>query len=189
MNEDGIRSFISIDVEDQGILSGVERVQASLRNVGADLRIVGGLNVHVTLKFLGNLQSNMAGRVGDALDGLNFTPFRLELRGVGAFPNLNRISIVWIGIGAGAGEVEAIYNQVERSMSGLDFTRENRSFNPHITIARVRSARGKEQLAKLLTELQDNPFGSFTVDKVRLKQSILHPNGPEYRTIREVVAK
>ena len=183
-----LRTFISIDVEDPSILSKVQSAQASLRQVGADLKIVGGQNVHVTMKFLGDVQRGMLSQVGQALDKLKFSPFTLELKGVGAFPNTNRISIIWIGIGMGAVEVERIYDQVESELSILGFKRENRSFNPHITIARVRSGRRRDELAGFVTKLSDNSFGSFKAEKVSLKQSILRPSGPEYRTLHEVRA-
>ncbi len=183
--QDEIRCFISIDVEDPKILSGVRAVQNSLRDVGADLRIVGGENVHVTLKFLGNVQPEILSNVKNILSGLRFSPFTLELKGAGAFPNLNRISIIWVGIGTGAGEVEAIYDQVEEGMSGLGFAKENRRFNPHITVARVRTGRKREELARLLADLTENSFGSFIAEKVRLKQSILRLGGAEYHTLYE----
>ena len=186
--QEEIRCFISIDVEDSKILSGVQAIQSSLRNVGADLRIVGGGNVHVTLKFLGSVRPEMLSRVKNVLDGLRFSPFVLELKGAGAFPSMSRISIIWVGIGTGAGEVERIYDQVEDGMTGLGFARENRRFNPHITIARVRTGRKREELAKLLAGLTENSFGSFTAENVRLKQSILRPGGPEYRTLFEATA-
>src|SRR2546425_332284 len=88
--QEEIRSFISIDVEDPKILSGVRAVQSSLRNVGADLKIVGGENVHVTLKFLGNVPPEMLSKIGEVLSGLKFSPFTLELSGVGAFPSMIR---------------------------------------------------------------------------------------------------
>jgi 2'-5' RNA ligase len=113
----------------------------------------------------------------------------LELKGVGAFPSLSRISIIWVGIGTGGDDVEKIYDQVEDGMSGLGFARENRRFNPHITIARVRTGRKREELARLLGELTENSFGNFLAERVRLKQSILRPGGPEYRTLYEAKAQ
>jgi len=184
--QEEIRSFISIDVEDPKILSGVRLVQSSLRNVGADLKIVGGENVHVTLKFLGNVPPEMLSKIGEVLSGLKFSPFTLELRGVGAFPSMSRITIIWVGIGTGAVDVENIYDQVEEGTSKLGFARETRRFSPHITIARVRTGRKREELAKLLEELTENSFGSFIAHSVRLKQSILRPGSPEYHTLYEV---
>src|SRR5437879_8595527 len=91
--QEEIRSFISIDVEDPKILSGVRAVQSSLRNVGADLKIVGGENVHVTLKFLGNVPPEMLSKIGEVLSGLKLSLFTLESSGVGAFPSMSRITI------------------------------------------------------------------------------------------------
>ena len=99
---------------------------------------------------------------------------------------MSRITIIWVGIGTGVVEVENIYDQVEEGMSKLGFARETRRFSPHITIARVRTGRKREELAKLWEELTENSFGSFIAHSVRLKQSILRPGSPEYHTLYEV---
>src|SRR2546428_12218985 len=156
--QEEIRSFISIDVEDPEILSGVRAVQSSLRNVGADLKIVGGENVHVTLKFLGNVPPEMLPKIGEVLSGLKFSPFTLELSGVGAFPSMSRITIIWVGIGTGAAEVENIYDQVEEGMSKLGFARETRRFSPYITIACGRTGGKREEFGKFSGVLSQECF-------------------------------
>src|SRR5207248_1641806 len=69
---------------------------------------------------------------------------------------------------------------------GVGFRRENRPFSPHITIARVRSGRKRDEIANFLHHLIDESFGTITVEKVRLKQSILSSSGPKYSTLLEV---
>ncbi len=189
MNGQELRCFISIDVEDPAILARISAVQSSLANLGADLKIVDSGNVHVTLKFLGNVRAELLPELENALGKIKFSPFTLELKGVGAFPSLSRINVIWVGIGAGATEVERIYDQVEERMASVGFKREGRGFNAHITVARTRSGRKKEETAGLLTQMEDAVFGSFQADRVRLKRSILNPSGPEYSTLYETLGR
>ena len=169
-----------------GKISGVQR---SLVGLGADLKIVDSGSVHVTLKFLGNVSEARLPELKSALEKVSFSPFTLELKGVGAFPSLSRINVVWVGIGLGEQEVEKIYDQVEDGMASLGFAREGRRFNAHITIARARSGRKREELAKILERFRDESFGGFTANGLRLKRSILKPSGPDYSTLYEITGK
>jgi 2'-5' RNA ligase len=99
------------------------------------------------------------------------------------------MTVIWVGVNEGWSQVEQIYEQVEKLLSPLGFRQENRPFSPHITIARVRSGRKRDEMANFLQHLNDESFGSFTVDKVRLKQSILSSSGPKYSTLLEIPAQ
>jgi len=89
-------------------------------------------------------------------------------------------------VNEGWSQVEQIYEQVEKLLSGLGFRREHRPFSPHITIARVRSGRKRDEVASFLQRLTEESFGTITVDKIRLKQSILSSSGPKYSTLLEI---
>jgi len=184
-----IRSFISVDLEDEKILSQVESIMSSLSSLGGDLKPVERENIHLTLKFLGNVSASKLEEIRSALEQVVFPPFSLEIRGAGAFPNLKRMNIVWIGIGEGWSQVELIYEQTEKLLHQLGFSRETRAFSPHITVARVRSGRKRDEIAAFLSNLTDESFGTFTVENVRLKQSILSPSGPRYSTLFEAPAR
>jgi len=186
LSENQVRSFISIDVEDQRILSHVTSILSSLQALGGDLKPVERENIHLTLKFLGNLPLPRLEEVESSLHQLIFPSFTAEIKGAGAFPNLNHMSVIWVGVNEGWNRVEQIYEQVEKLLSALGFRRENRPFSPHITIARVRSGRKRDEIANFLRSLGDESFGTIIVDKVRLKQSILSGSGPKYSTLLEV---
>jgi len=143
-------------------------------------------NIHLTLKFLGNVPTPRLSEVKSSLQQLIFPLFTAEIKGAGAFPNLNHMNVIWVGVEEGWSQVEQIYEQVEKLLSVLGFRRENRPFSPHITIARVRSGRKRDEIANFLRHLGDESFGTITVDKVRLKQSILSSSGPKYSTLLEV---
>ncbi len=186
LSEEQVRSLISIDLEDQQILSRIASILSSLQSLGGDLKPVERENIHLTLKFLGNVSAPRLGEVKSSLQEVIFSAFTAEIKGAGAFPNLNHMNVIWVGVNEGWSKVEQIYEQVEKLLSSLGFRRENRPFTPHITIARVRSGRKRDEVAKFLQRLTDESFGTITVDKVRLKQSILSSSGPKYSTLLEV---
>ena len=186
MSESQIRSFVSIDIEDPAILSPVTSVTSSLMGLGGDLKPVERENIHLTLKFLGNISQAKLEQVKSALGRVRFHPFTIEIKGAGAFPNTNRINVIWVGIGEGWTEVQKIYEQTEKLFFELGFPRENRNFTPHITIARVKSAKNRHEMAEFLGRLSEKNFGSCKIDSIRLKQSVLSRSGPTYSTLLEV---
>ena len=189
LSEDQARSFISIDLEDRQVLSRIASILSSLQALGGDLKPVEEENVHLTLKFLGNVSTARLAEVKSSLKQLTFPSFTAEIRGAGAFPNLKHMNVIWVGVNEGWTQVEQIYEQVEKLLSGIGFRRENRPFSPHITVARVRSGRNRDEIAHFLRRLGDETFGKITVNKVRLKQSILLSSGPKYSTLLEVPSR
>src|SRR5712692_5342197 len=186
LSEDQLRTFISIDLEDRQILSRIASILSSLQALGGDLKPVERENIHLTLKFLGNVSTHRLAEVKSSLKQLTFPAFTAEIKGAGAFPNLNHMNVIWVGVNEGWSQVEQIYEQVEKLLSSLGFRRENRPFSPHITIARIRSGRNREEIANFLRRLSEESFGTITLDRVRLKQRILSRSGPKYSTLLEV---
>jgi len=189
LSADQIRSFISIDLEDGRILSEVDSVVSTLLRIGGDLKAVERENIHLTLKFLGNVDSAKIDDVKSALSKVRFSPFQLEIKGAGAFPSLGRMNVIWVGLGEGWTQVQQVFEQTEALLSGLGFKRESRGFNPHITIARVRSGRRRDEIADFLRRLEEKSFGTFAAERVRLKQSVLSSSGPKYSILFEIPAQ
>jgi 2'-5' RNA ligase len=181
-----IRSFFSFDIEDQTIIRRLTEVQGMLANTGADLNLVKPQNIHLTVRFLGDISPSMADAIHEEMKQLSFTPFTVELAGLGAFPKLNYPRVVWAGIRKGADELKDVFGQLEPRLRGLGFKPDHKGFSPHLTIARVRSGRNKAQLIKLIRELEDYEFGAIKAECFRLKKSDLTPKGPIYTTLREV---
>jgi 2'-5' RNA ligase len=187
LNESGrIRSFIAFDIEDEGILSQISGIQRELIATGGDLRIVEPKNIHITIRFLGELDTKKLEAVKEVMEKLRFKSFEVELRGLGAFDSLNRIRVVWIGIGRGSKEASEIFEALEPKLRQLGLEPEVRGFSPHLTIARVRSPRRNEALKNLILRNSDRPFGAMRAEILRLKKSTLTPRGPIYTTIAEV---
>jgi 2'-5' RNA ligase len=181
-----IRSFFSFDIEDQTIIRRLTEVQGMLANTGADLKLVKPQNIHLTVRFLGDISPAMVDAIYEEMKQISFAPFEVELRGLGAFPKLSYPRVVWAGIKKGANELTNVFEQLEPRLRGLGFKPDNKGFSPHLTIARVRTGRNKAQLIKLIQELEDYEFGAVKAKWLRLKKSVLTPKGPIYTTLREV---
>ena len=157
-----------------------------LVNTGANLKLVKPQNIHVTMRFLGNISLPMVDLIHEEMKQISFTPFEIELRGLGVFPSLRYARVVWAGIRKGADELVNVFNQLEPRLRRLGFKPDPKGFSPHLTIARVRAGRHKAELVKLVEELVDYEFGVIKADCLRLKRSVLTPKGPFYTTLREV---
>jgi 2'-5' RNA ligase len=183
-----IRSFISVDITDQVLLDKIVKIQQALLETGADLKLVEPENLHLTLRFLGEIPKPTLELVREELKSLRFNQFKLNLQGTGAFPNLRRINVVWIGIKEGEENLKEIAKKVESMLKKLGFPPDPKGFSPHLTIARVRTGKNKDRLVSFIEKFRDYEVGWTTVDSVRLKKSTLTPKGPIYTTIDTVQA-
>jgi 2'-5' RNA ligase len=181
-----IRSFLAFDIQDDRVVRRLAEVQGLLANTGADLKLVKPQNIHVTVRFLGDVSLPMVDAIYKEMKQVSFTPFEVTLRGLGAFPGLSRPRVIWAGIKKGAGELVNVFEQVEPRLRGLGFKPETKGFSPHLTIARVKSGRNKVQLEKIIRELENRDFGILRAECLMLKKSVLTPRGPIYSTLREV---
>jgi 2'-5' RNA ligase len=112
-------------------------------------------------------------------------PFTVRLVGAGAFPNLRRMNVVWVGM-EGAEPLVEIARRLEAGMEPLGYPREGRDFSAHVTVARVKGPRGLDDVRRVLEARARDAFGGASVDRIRLKKSVLTPQGPEYSTVAEV---
>ncbi len=181
-----LRSFIAFDIEDKAIIERLTNAQMELVKTGADLKLVKPENIHITIRFLGNISPGMVEKIFEAMKNVEFKPFRVEIRGLGAFPGLRFPRVVWAGIKRGEEKLKGIFEQLEPQLRKLGFQPDPKGFSPHITIARVRTGRNKGELVKKLKELIDLEIGVFTAKCLRLKRSTLTPKGPLYTTLKEV---
>ena len=181
-----IRSFIAFDINNESVLRRFSEVQGTLLNTGADLKLVKPQNIHITMRFLGNISPSMVNSIHEEMKTLSFTSFDVEIKGLGAFPKLRYARVVWAGIRKGADELANIFNQLEPRLRGLGFRPDSKGFSPHLTIARVKTGRNKAELVRCVQDLTDYEFGVVRADCLRLKKSVLTPRGPIYSTLREV---
>lgn len=181
-----IRSFLAIELP-VAIQMQIGKIEEDLKSASADVRWVNPGNVHLTLKFFGNIEESLIDSIMAAVRGPLGTaePFQLGLRGTGAFPTMRSPRVVWIGLEDGQGRLAPLQKEVDSCLAKIGFEPEGRAFRPHLTLGRVRSNRAREALVKKIDGHRQEALGEFLVEKVVLFRSDLRPTGSIYTPLRE----
>jgi len=181
-----IRLFTAIEAPQfPKVLELMEAVKRS----GADVKLVETHNIHITLVFIGEIPENKLDLVKEAVSSISFNSFKIKLRGTGAFPNLSRPRVIWVGIEQGLQELRTIRGSLLKELLGRGIKPEDeKEFAPHLTIGRVKGPSNLLNLINVINEYQNVDFGEFTVNKVTLFKSTLTPKGPIYDPLLEVKA-
>jgi RNA 2',3'-cyclic 3'-phosphodiesterase len=182
-----IRAFIAIDLP-AGLRERLNSIIDNLKNVSPGaVRWVPAKNIHLTLKFLGDISPANLQVLSKILaaETQNCPPFDMEVGGVGAFPNDRRPRVVWVGVKAPSA-LEGLQRSIEAETRRLGYTPEERPFSPHLTIGRVtHNAKPQDirQLSETLVNLDTSSLGCVTVEKIFLFRSDLYPSGAVYRPL------
>lgn len=179
-----MRLFLSIDLP-SSLTEAIEDVQADFDDA-AGLDFVDPSQAHVTLKFLGDTDpdrlDDLEAALSEAVADAGVDPFRAEIGGLGVFPSPEYISVLWVGVREGSAEMTALHEALEAAAVERGFDPEEHEFTPHVTLARMNDARGKDLVQRLVEE-EDPTVGAFRVAEVRLAESTLTEDGPEYETV------
>lgn len=190
-----MRAFIAIELSDE-IRTCLAQIQSHLKYSGADVKWVEKDNVHLTLKFLGEIPEEKLQQVIAALEIVaeEFSPFEIGIKDIGAFPKIDYPRVIWVGLDKGAVESKNIAEKIDEELSKIGFEKESRPFAAHLTIGRVRSSKNKEALKeKILSANTSLPLQTHnpqltptqTITSIILFQSKLTPNGPIYTKLHE----
>jgi 2'-5' RNA ligase len=181
-----VRVFLSIDIEDQSLLSQIQNIQQQLDLTAAKMKIVKSENIHFTLRFFGDTPLTRLDQIRTHLERIEITPFEIKVARVGSFPNRRRPRIIWIGVDNNASEIISLKNEIDSSLLELDYQPEKRKYTPHATIARVRHVKDSKRIADNLENLADEVIGIMTVTKVNMMKSTLTPSGPIYEVLWQI---
>lgn len=181
------RAFIAVDLPSDPRLVGVVQ---EFREASRDLKLVSADRLHVTLKFLGDTEEGLVPEVVSAMReaSAGVSPLTVQIRGTGAFPNAERPRVLWVGL-VGADALARMARSLNENLLALGYEKETRSWSPHVTLARVRDPRGPRGLDRVQAVLRaraDDVFAEARVEDLRLKKSVLRPEGPEYTTVESV---
>ncbi|MFP4005771.1 MAG: RNA 2',3'-cyclic phosphodiesterase [Candidatus Hadarchaeia archaeon] len=177
------RSFIAIDLDEE-VRNNLVRVQSSLKETGGDLKIVEPENIHLTLRFLGEISRSKLRAVKDVLNEISYpTPFEIEVSSLGVFPNPSYIRVVWAGVDEGSDELVSIRKDIDNGLSQIGISPDDKDFTPHYTIARVKSGKAKERIKSLVEDHSDTAWGKYRAEKLELMESELTSEGPIYTTL------
>ncbi len=188
-----IRCFIAIELPDD-IRDGLGRLINRLKYKAPDAKWVDPNGIHLTLKFLGSVDSARIGEITEAIiDAASGTPpLALEVNELGTFPNLNRVRVVWVGVEGDTGKLLQLQKRLETNLEIMGFPPEGRDFTPHLTLARVRESATpaeRQELGKVITATKISSIGKFTAGSVSLMRSQLNPKGAIYTQIAAVELK
>lgn len=183
-----VRLFVAVDPQPE-VRARLGAIQQALRRAvgqaGWTATFPKVPNLHVTLKFLGSVEAHRVAEVGAALSAVGSTdPFEIAFEGLGAFPSPSRPRILWAGVTRGARPLKSLAEQVDRYCSACGFEPEAREFSPHLTLARLKRARGSA--ASMLENVSPREAGSSVVTEVTLYRSDTDPAGPTYTPLAQL---
>lgn len=177
------RLFVAVPVSEE-VKHNVKQVVDDLVKTGADFKLVSLEKAHFTLKFLGDVEKEKIPEIKEKLQKIAGKSKKLEItvKGVGVFPSLEKINVVWIGL-----EDSSLLSLTKGVNKELDYINKNEHGEevPHLTLARVKSGKNKEKVQELVKKYKDKEFSGMVVDKLILYESELTREGPVYTKLAE----
>jgi len=179
-----MRTFVAVELSET-IRASIGEMIASLRSTGAPVKWVEPNNLHLTLKFLGNLaEDNLAAAIEimkQCAEGVG--PFELNVSGAGAFPNLRRPRVLFVEARDTPRAAAELARRLDRRMTRAGVRKEDRAFRCHVTIGRIRKPGPVHALAEKLEAMSAESFGTMTVNRIVLMRSELTRAGPIYSPV------
>lgn len=185
-----MRTFVAILIS-EGLRQKIASVQDELIKAAPAVKWVAQDNFHITVKFLGGVESSRIDTVIKAIAEAveEIKPFEIEIGGVGAFPSPNRPKTVWVGVTKESGMLAEVAKLVEDALEKLGFERENRPFRSHITVGRVKDDRDARELGPAIKNAEAEQLGPLMVNSVAVMKSDLRREGPVYSALKEIFLK
>ena len=185
-----IRAFIAIELPAR-IAQGLEKIQDGLKDETNKVAWVKPENIHLTIKFLGDIETNKIDSITKVLEDAagNLSNFKISIKGIGAFPTIENPRVLWVGIEEDDTNISQLYNNLEHGLTALGFEKEQRTFKPHLTLGRVKFLKDKKLLKQRFEKMADINLGQFTAASLYLFESKLTPEGAVHTKLKEVKFK
>ena len=186
-----IRSFIAIELSEEA-KEGLARLRKELeRDEHKFVKWVDPGGIHLTVKFLGNIPSKRVTEITEAIEesAQGISPFHLEISGLGAFPSLRQARVFWVGIGGEVDKLSRLQQNIDSALAALGFAKEERSFVPHLTLARIRQGASppeRRSFGELVGSLIFEDKYHIKVEAINLMRSQLTPAGAIYTCLSAV---
>ena len=180
-----VRSFIAIPVPSAVIQVLDDAVKSLDSDIGENVRWVRTEGIHLTLKFMGNIEAGMVDRVLEAMPAVasQFSPFELAISGLGVFPNPRRPRVLWSGVHGETETLATLQVAIDDALGELGLRKEQRAFSPHLTLGRVRQDVAEGQLRRIGQVMEGGELSgapSWTADSVNLMRTELGPGGSRH---------
>ncbi|OQB74921.1 MAG: 2',5' RNA ligase family [candidate division TA06 bacterium ADurb.Bin131] len=179
-----MRVFVGIKIT-SSIMEKLKEVLSFLQEYRNQIRTVRPENLHITLKFLGNITHNMYSQFSENLQNsiTEFSPFEVAIEGIGFFPSKNRARIIWVGIKKN-NPLENLYKIVEDSAEKINILPDNKKFHGHITVGRIKTDIHPNLINAIEEKFKERNWENMRVENITIFESILHPDGPKYKELK-----
>lgn len=175
-----MRAFVGIPVSEE-IREKVKKLEEEIKIEG--VKIVEPENLHWTVKFLGEIGEREVERVKEVIENVEKKDIEIEVKGVGVFPNISRIRVIWLGVGEGREAFTDFIKRVNEKLSGIGKESE---VVPHLTIGRVKFVKDRKKLIDSIEKIKNACLGKMAVRELVLYESKLTPKGPIYTEVKKV---
>jgi len=181
-----MRVFTGIKIT-SSIMEKLKEVPSSLQEYRNKIRTVRPENLHITLKFLGNITQDMYSKFSEILKNsiTNFSPFEVAIEGIGFFPSKSRAKIIWVGIKENI-LLENLYKIVENSAEKINILPDDKKFHGHITVGRIKTDIHPNIINAIEEKFKERNWGDMRVENITIFESILHSDGPEYKELKNM---
>ena len=185
-----IRTFIAFELP-SSVITLLAKVQEDLKSMRLRAKWLRPENIHLTLKFLGNINPDDIDKIGEAMmDAVdNVAAIDLVAKGVGFFPGVKRPRVIWIGLGGQLQMLSALQHELENNLATVGFKREKRPFKGHLTLGRFRQTVNPNTTSQIMQEYSALIRKEFTASRLTLFKSDLKPSGAVYSKLRQTVLK
>ena len=185
--KDTVRTFIAFELP-ESIVQLAADLQVRLKSHGLKLRWVQPRNIHLTVKFLGEVAE---GRLADAVgvmqtSALNTVPMTVAAQGLGVFPGILKPRVLWFGLGGQIDLLAELHRLLEDGLEARGFARERRPFRPHLTLARIKQKLDTRGLQESLQDVGAYRPVEFQLSELTLFKSDLRPKGALYTPLQRV---
>lgn len=183
-----MRTFIAVELQ-QDVVDSINNFLLKTTNEIKNNKVswVKKENLHITLKFLGEIEENKVEEVEKILSEISKSKksFEVEVKEIGVFPNLSFPRVIWIGIKDDTNSLLSIVNLLEKKLCEHGFKKEDKEFVAHLTIARIKKLNNLSEIKNYVEKHKNVDFGKNKVNNITFFQSILRPEGPEYKVIKK----
>jgi len=182
--KDMMRTFVAVEISNDDVIHSIKKIQDKV-NINA--KAIDSESLHFTLQFLGEVSDDDSEKIIDALNTIEFSSFKINLKGIGAFPKSKFPRVIWIGTDEGGGNMLIqLAKKVEKVLEPLGFS-PDKPFKPHVTIFRIKKK--VDDITKELDKQKMIDFGIQEITSFKLKKSELTSTGPIYSDLEEIQAR
>lgn len=182
-----LRTFVAFELPEP-VVAFMAGIQQRLKSRGLRVRWVRPQNIHLTLKFFGNIDPAEVEKISSAMAAAagSTTPLALSAKGVGVFPGIQRARVIWVGLAGQTAQLAALQKTLDDRLQQVGFAADSRTFQGHLTLGRFKARTHPRRLVEVLQEFTGIVSEPFTADALCLFKSDLQPAGAVYSKLKSV---